>query len=680
MAARKMLWVLGLGLALLLGIGLGWGRGVAYAADGDLDPSFDGDGRVTTDLPIGGTPRLNEAHAVAIQPDGKIVVAGYVHISGIDYDFGLARYLPGGALDTNFGVGGLASASFHDLIARGYGVAIQPDGKIVVVGRYSGTVHGDFAVARFNANGFLDTTFGEPTLPGRTWFGFDTYPNIITDDWAKAVAIQPDGKIIVAGYMIDGSVTNFALARLMPNGDLDNSFDGNGRLTTDFFGGVDEARGIILQPDGKIVAAGNAQVSGSNYDFALARYNSNGSLDSSFSSDGKVTTDFLGGGDDGAYDVALQPDGKIVAAGAVHTLGTGYDFGVARYLSNGAIDTGFAGGGFTSVAFAAGTAEEVAFGVALQADGKIVAAGYAPAAGTNDLAVARLTADGALDGSFSVDGRVTTGFGGGDDGAFDVAVQADGKIVAAGSAYMGATDWDFAVARYLVGGGPLPTATPTSQATPTACPIQFPDVPPGSTFYDYVRCLACRQIVSGYPDGNFGPGNDVTRGQLSKIVSNSAGYIEDHADQTFEDVAIGSTFHLFIERLSSRGYISGYPCGGPNEPCVPPANRPYFRPNNSVTRGQTAKIVASAAGLPAPPPGLWTFQDVPQGSTFWEWVEELSSSAAITGYPCGGPNEPCYPPENRYYFRPYNNVTRGQSAKIVAYTFFPGCSTPLKAK
>ena len=143
---------------------------------------------------------------------------------------------------------------------------------------------------------------------------------------------------------------------------------------------------------------------------------------------------------------------------------------------------------------------------------------------------------------------------------------------------------------------------------------------------------------------------------------------------------VGSTFHQFIQRLSSRGYISGYACGGAGEPCVPPDNRPYFRPNNPVTRGQTAKIVASAAGLPAPPPGLWTFQDVPQGSTFWEWVESLSSAGAISGYACGGAGEPCFPPENRYYFRPGNNVTRGQSAKIVAYTFFPGCSTPLKMK
>jgi hypothetical protein len=199
-------------------------------------------------------------------------------------------------------------------------------------------------------------------------------------------------------------------------------------------------------------------------------------------------------------------------------------------------------------------------------------------------------------------------------------------------------------------------------------------VPPGSTFYDFVRCLACKGIISGYSDGTYLPGNNMTRGQMSKVVSNAAEFTEPHSEQSFQDVPVGSTFHLFVERLFSRGHISGYACGGAGEPCVGPTNRPYFRPGNPVTRGQTAKIVASAAGLPAPPPGLWTFQDVPQGSPFWQWIEPLSSNGAISGYPCGGEGEPCVAPENRYYFRPGNNVTRGQSAKIVASTFFLGCN------
>jgi hypothetical protein len=221
-----------------------------------------------------------------------------------------------------------------------------------------------------------------------------------------------------------------------------------------------------------------------------------------------------------------------------------------------------------------------------------------------------------------------------------------------------------------------PCSSPTPTSTPAACAIQFSDVPVGSTFYPYIHCLACRGIVSGYADGTFQPNNPVTRGQLSKIVSNSAGYSETHTEVTFQDVPVDSTFYQYIERLATRGFISGYPCGGDNEPCVPPDNLPYFRPNNDVTRGQTSKIVASAAGLPAPPSGQQSFEDVPEGSTFWQWIEALATTGAISGYPCGGDNEPCVPPDNLPYFRPNNDVTRGQSTKIVGNTFFPNCQTP----
>jgi hypothetical protein len=137
------------------------------------------------------------------------------------------------------------------------------------------------------------------------------------------------------------------------------------------------------------------------------------------------------------------------------------------------------------------------------------------------------------------------------------------------------------------------TATPIATGTATACAIVFSDVPSGSTFYQYVECLACRGIISGYPDGTFKPNNLVTRGQLSKIVSNAAGFSDPQSTQMFQDVAPGSTFFDFVGRLASRGYIGGYACGGSGEPCVPPSNLPYFRPNSNATRGQTSKIVAN---------------------------------------------------------------------------------------
>jgi len=227
-----------------------------------------------------------------------------------------------------------------------------------------------------------------------------------------------------------------------------------------------------------------------------------------------------------------------------------------------------------------------------------------------------------------------------------------------------------------------PTATPgPASPTPTVCTLQFTDVLPGSTFYPYVRCMACRGIVNGYTSdcgtGNpcFRPNNDVTRGQLSKIVANSAGFNDPPGSQMFEDVAPGSTFFDFIQRLASRGYINGYPCGGAGEACVPPGNLPYFRTNNNATRGQISKIVANAAGF-QDPPGTQIFEDVAPGSTFFDFIQRLATRNVMNGYPCGGPGEACVPPLNRPYFRPANNATRGQTSKIVGNTFFPDCYTP----
>ncbi|HEX9988286.1 MAG TPA: S-layer homology domain-containing protein, partial [Chloroflexia bacterium] len=144
---------------------------------------------------------------------------------------------------------------------------------------------------------------------------------------------------------------------------------------------------------------------------------------------------------------------------------------------------------------------------------------------------------------------------------------------------------------------------PTSSATP--CTVGFTDVPPSNTFYPQIRCLACRGIMGGYSDHTFRPNNDITRGQLSKIVANSAGFNEPVTAQTFEDVEPDNTFYAYIGRMASRGIIGGYPCGGTGEPCGT-TNRPYFRPNANATRGQISKIVSEAAG----------YNDVPEGQTY----------------------------------------------------------------
>jgi N-acetylneuraminic acid mutarotase len=217
------------------------------------------------------------------------------------------------------------------------------------------------------------------------------------------------------------------------------------------------------------------------------------------------------------------------------------------------------------------------------------------------------------------------------------------------------------------------TAVPT---TPTTCPINFTDVPGDHTFYSFIRCLACRGIISGYSDGTFKPGNEITRGQIAKMVSNAAGYEDEIPpdQQTFEDVPPDHPFWLWIERLVLHGVMGGYPCGADVEPCNPPGSRPYFRPFNNTTRGQLAKIVSNAAGLGGDPAGQF-YTDVPPSHPFYVWIMRLTNLGAMSGYPCGGEAEPC-DDANRPYFRPYANVTRGQASKIVANTYYPNCETP----
>jgi len=161
------------------------------------------------------------------------------------------------------------------------------------------------------------------------------------------------------------------------------------------------------------------------------------------------------------------------------------------------------------------------------------------------------------------------------------------------------------------------------------------------------------------------------------MASNSAGFTDPASGQQYQDVPPGSTFYDYIYRLDLRGYINGYPCGGPGEPCVAPGNLPYFRPNANVTRGQLSKIVSNAAGF-ADPAGAQQYQDVVPGSTFYDYIWRLTDRGVMQGYPCGGPGEPCVGPANLPYFRPGANATRGQASKIVANTFFPGCVTPFR--
>ena len=224
---------------------------------------------------------------------------------------------------------------------------------------------------------------------------------------------------------------------------------------------------------------------------------------------------------------------------------------------------------------------------------------------------------------------------------------------------------------------PLPDLLPA----PTSCSTQYSDVPQGSTYYDNVRCLACRQVISGYGDGTFKPGNFVTRAQLSKIVSNAAGYSDTPTIQIFQDIPPSNDFYTVIERLAVRGIISGYPCNSaPDIPCQP-GNRPYFRPGDNATRGQIAKIISQAAGYQDPISGQ-TFQDVPAANAFYPYVERLVMHKVMSGYACDNntPGLECVGPVNLPYFKVGSNATRGQISKMVANTFFPNCQTQTQAQ
>ncbi|MBI3345430.1 MAG: hypothetical protein HY028_11360 [Gammaproteobacteria bacterium] len=399
----------------------------AYAAPGDLDPSFGNGGKVVTNF-FGSS---DEANAVALQPDGKIVVVGE---NGTD--FLVARYNADGSLDSSFGTGGRVTTDFGaEDVAQA--VAIQPDGKIIVVGYTINGSSGDFALARYNPNGSLDSGFGGS---GKLVTDFGGY------DLAYAVALQPDGKLIAGGLSTTPSnLGDFALVRYNPNGTLDLSFGVAGLQRTSF-GAVEVIDALVLQPDGKILAAGaTATVSLSDANFALVRYNSNGTLDSGFGLGGGVTTDF--GGFDEAVDIKLQADGKIVAAGysggAGGTLG---NFALARYTSSGGLDTSFGTGGKVTTDFGS---FDGAGSLIIQPDGKIIAAGATGTTTNADFALVRYNLDGSLDTSFGTGGKRTTDFGR-IDASRDAVLQPDGKMVLVGTSYnSSATDGDFVLARYL---------------------------------------------------------------------------------------------------------------------------------------------------------------------------------------------------------------------------------------
>ena len=339
---------------------------VRLLADGALDPTFDGDGIRTTNI-----AGLDTAFAVAVQPDGKIVVAGSAGLSAINEAFAVVRYLPDGTPDATFDGDGIRTDDLSPGIDRAYALVIQPDGKIVLGG--TGPISGDddFVLVRYDANGVPDAGFGTAGVVSA---------DLGSVDLAAGLALQADGKLVLGGW----SSSDFAVARFEADGDPDPTFDTDGVVVTDVAGGGDTALTVALQPDGKILVGGHANVFGIP-DFAVLRFLTDGSLDSTFDGDGRLTFDPEGVGDFGAA-LAVRADGRIALVGNGFSGGSEALF-VARFLADGTPDVSFDGDGSAVVNPTAG--DEAGRAAVFQPDGKLVIAGRANTGAASNFVVAR---------------------------------------------------------------------------------------------------------------------------------------------------------------------------------------------------------------------------------------------------------------------------------------------------
>ena len=408
---------------------------VRFNSDGTIDSNFGNGGKAAAVF----TGQTGYANAAALQPDGKLIIAGSVERSNGSDDFALAKFNSDGSLDTSFDTDGKVTNDIGEGTMYTTAVAVQTDGKILTAGRHfiSDLVsdNWNFSVFRYNSNGTLDTTFDGD---GKASIGI--FDNI--SDYANSIVIQPDGKIIVAGYILNGSFTMYSLVRLNQNGSLDNSFNGNGKVFTDVSPSQDFGNSVALQSNGKIIVGGYSNT-GSASNFSAARYNSDGSLDTTFNGSGTIVTP-VGDESDLAFSVLVQPDGKVILAGYSIVNGNA-NFSLVRYNLDGTLDPSFGNGG--KVFTLAGTTGSAAFAAALQTDGKIVVGGNSFNS-SFDFALVRYNANGTLDMSFGSNGIVNTNLNGSDQ-INSLIIQSNGKIVATGdTALLSQNSYNYATVRY----------------------------------------------------------------------------------------------------------------------------------------------------------------------------------------------------------------------------------------
>jgi len=386
-----------------------------------------------------------------------------------------------GSLDNTFGSGGkvITPVRTHDAVANS--VAIQSDGKIVTAGWNYDGIYDNFILVRYNTDGTLDNSFGT---------GGIVITDLSSPTEAYSLVIQNDGKIIIAGSDELSASFDFIVVRYNTDGTLDNSFGTAGVTTIDINGHEDRAFSLALQGK-KIVAAGESS-NGSNFDFALVRLDSNGVLDNTFGTAGKVITS-ISSSDDKANSILIQPNGSIVVAGSSWN-GSNYDFTVVRYTANGALDNSFGTNGIAITDIA--NSDNFAYSVALQNDGKIVITGNSGAS-NGDFVTVRYNTNGTPDNNFGTGGKVITDFNGTNDEPYAVAIQADGKIVVAGFTLIASSNLDFALARLNTDGTPDNTFGTGGKVT-TAI----------GTANDWATSMAIQSdgkiVVAGYVDDGAG--------------------------------------------------------------------------------------------------------------------------------------------------------------------------------
>jgi uncharacterized delta-60 repeat protein len=432
-----------------------------------LDTLFGDHGTVMTSVSY--SAHGDEAYTVLVQPDQKIITVGTADDGYNPYLFGMVRYRTDGTLDPTFGVNGKMKFRFYSQSTeRGYGAAMQADGKLIVVGS-SYTTDIAFGIARFDTSGSIDTTFGSHGVI-RTYLNGSSGAN----DEAYSAAVQTDGKIVVAGKThYNYNYAQFGVVRYKPSGMIDSTFGTNG--VTSFFieDGTttdDICYSVALQNDGKIVLAGTcySYSDTTRYIFGVARLNINGTLDTTFGNKGRVKTPISNGGlysttdGDVAYSVALQQDGKIVAGGYSLDKNGHYSFALVRYNSNGTMDTTFGidrNGKVRSHIYGGNNKYDFGRSIAIQSNGKIVMVGSS----SDDLnqglyGVIRYNTNGVPDYLFGALGtgsvRIAVNGGSASDDARAVALQSDGKIVLAGFTRDLYTAHYFSLARVLPQEGP----------------------------------------------------------------------------------------------------------------------------------------------------------------------------------------------------------------------------------